>query len=77
VYFWQGRKAGQDEKGASAIEAVKVSDRHGNAPQIRVTQGKEPTHFCALFGGTMIVHAGGVRGRFDKGDTSDGACAAL
>ena len=68
VYFWQGRKAGVDEKAASAIEAVKISNRHNHAPQIRVVQGKEPAHFCALFKGRMIVHSGGVAGHFAKLD---------
>ena len=73
VYFWQGRNSSTDERGASALHAVRVATKAGMCPQIRVTQGKEPAHFCALFKGRMVVHLGGVAGKFDS--AADGQAA--
>ncbi|EDQ85244.1 uncharacterized protein MONBRDRAFT_34323 [Monosiga brevicollis MX1] len=62
IYFWQGLKSSQDERGASAIHAVKLDEEYGGDPvQVRVVQNKEPPHFYLVmqqFGG-MVVHAGG------------------
>jgi hypothetical protein len=44
-----------------ALLAKDLDDEmHGEPTQVRVTQGKEPDHFCLLFRGRMVVHAGGV-----------------
>ena len=62
VYYWQGRESTLDEKGTSALLAVKIDREEfgGNATQVRVVQGAEPPEFLRLFGGWMIVHRGGV-----------------
>ena len=65
VYFWQGRESSKDEKAASALLAKEVDDAlGGRATQVRVTQGKEPDHFCALFQGRMVVRSGGKASGF-------------
>ncbi|CAH0479702.1 unnamed protein product [Peronospora belbahrii] len=72
IYFWQGRSSTTDEKAASAIMSTFLDDSLGGAPiQVRVTQGKEPAHFRALFNGTMIVHAGGKASAFTNRDDED------
>ena len=59
-YNFQGSESSQDEKAASAINAVKLDDEvGGKAIQVRVVQGKEPRHFIKMFGGKMIVFTGG------------------
>ncbi|RMX63734.1 hypothetical protein DD238_006349 [Peronospora effusa] len=72
IYFWQGRSSTTDEKAASAILSTFLDDSLGGAPvQVRVTQGKEPAHFRALFNGRMIVHAGGKASAFANRDDED------
>jgi hypothetical protein len=72
VYFWQGRESSQDEKAASALLAKEVDDTLGGcATQVRVTQGKEPEHFCALFQGRMVVRSGGKASGFKNVDAAD------
>lgn len=52
----QGRHASQDEITACAFHAVEVDQQYGNQPvQVRVTMGKEPRHFMAMFKGKMVV----------------------
>ena len=60
VYFWQGRDSSITEKGAAAVETINVTDAlGGDAPQLRVEQGKETRHFLQLFHRTgMVVHLG-------------------
>jgi len=74
IYFWQGSKAPQDAKGASAIHAVKMDDAlNGEAAQIRVVQNKEPPHFLLVmqqFGG-MVVHEGGHASVFKNRHETD------
>ncbi|POM58418.1 Villin-like protein, partial [Phytophthora palmivora] len=72
IYFWQGRSSTTDEKAASALLATFLDESLGGSPvQVRVTQGKEPAHFRALFNGTMIVHAGGKASAFTNRDDED------
>jgi len=72
IYFWQGRDSSTDEKGASALLAKELDDQLGDRPvQVRVVQGKEPAHFRAIFGGTMIVRAGGKASGFKNREESD------
>ena len=72
LYFWQGRHSTRDEKGASALLAKEMDDAlQGRATQVRVEQGKEPGHFCSLFKGRMIVHAGGIDSGFAKADGTE------
>ena len=46
----------------------------GRAVQVRVVQGKEPRHFVAMFGGKLIIFAGGKASAFEKqeGETDAG-----
>jgi hypothetical protein len=39
--------------------------------QVRITQGKEPPHFLALFKGKTIVHKGGKASSFNNTDQAD------
>ncbi|XP_062323282.1 advillin [Osmerus eperlanus] len=61
LYMWQGRHASQDELAASAFQAVSLDQKYGGQPvQIRITMGKEPRHFMAIFKGKMVVFEGGT-----------------
>lgn len=52
----QGRHASKDELAASAYQAVAVDQQFGGAPvQVRVTMGKEPRHFMAIFKGKLVI----------------------
>jgi len=65
IYFWQGNESSQDEKAASAIEAVKLDNQYGGAAvQVRVVQGQEPRHFIKMFAGKMVVYTGGKASGF-------------
>ena len=56
----KGNESSQDEKAASAINAIKLDDDvGGKAIQVRVVQGQEPRHFIKMFSGKMIVFSGG------------------
>ncbi|XP_076841924.1 advillin [Brachyhypopomus gauderio] len=61
LYMWQGRHASQDELTACAFQAVNVDQQYGGQPvQVRVTMGKEPRHFMAMFKGRMVIFEGGT-----------------
>ncbi|XP_034544371.1 advillin [Notolabrus celidotus] len=61
LYMWQGRHATQDELAASAFQAVDLDQKYGGEPvQVRVTMGKEPRHFMAIFKGKMVIFEGGT-----------------
>ncbi|GAA6215657.1 advillin-like [Lates japonicus] len=61
LYIWQGRHATQDELAASAFHAVDLDQKYGGEPvQVRVTMGKEPRHFMAMFKGKMVIFEGGT-----------------
>uniref|UniRef100_A0A4W5LRZ0 Advillin n=1 Tax=Hucho hucho TaxID=62062 RepID=A0A4W5LRZ0_9TELE len=61
LYMWQGRHASQDEIAASAFQAVALDQKYGNQPvQVRITMGKEPRHFMAMFKGKMVIFEGGT-----------------
>uniref|UniRef100_A0A4W6FBK0 Advillin n=1 Tax=Lates calcarifer TaxID=8187 RepID=A0A4W6FBK0_LATCA len=61
LYIWQGRHATQDELAASAFQAVDLDQKYGGEPvQVRVTMGKEPRHFMAMFKGKMVIFEGGT-----------------
>lgn len=56
LLLFQGRHATQDELAASAFQAVTLDQKYGGEPvQVRVTMGKEPRHFMAIFKGKMVV----------------------
>ncbi|XP_068599081.1 advillin [Brachionichthys hirsutus] len=68
LYIWQGRHATQDELAASAIQAVDLDQKYSGAlVQVRITMGKEPRHFMAMFNGKMVIFEGGTsrRGQSD------------
>ncbi|RHY55571.1 hypothetical protein DYB30_004532 [Aphanomyces astaci] len=72
IYFWQGRQSSQDEKAASALWAQRLDDEMGGSPvQVRVVQGKEPSHFRRLFLGRLIVHSGGKASGFKNRHDQD------
>ncbi|KAM8802841.1 LOW QUALITY PROTEIN: advillin [Rhynchonycteris naso] len=61
LYIWQGRHASQDELAASAYQAVEVDRNFDGAPvQVRVTMGKEPRHFMAIFKGKLVIFEDGT-----------------
>uniref|UniRef100_A0A673ZBH6 Advillin n=1 Tax=Salmo trutta TaxID=8032 RepID=A0A673ZBH6_SALTR len=61
LYMWQGRHASQDEIAASAFQAVALDQKYGDQPvQVRITMGKEPRHFMAMFKGKMVIFEGGT-----------------
>ncbi len=54
--LFQGRHATQDELAASAFQAVDLDQKYGGEPvQVRITMGKEPKHFMAIFKGKMVI----------------------
>jgi hypothetical protein len=60
IYFWLGRESSTFEQGAAAARTKELADKlRSNVTQVRVVQGKEPPHFCTVFGGRMIVHSSG------------------
>ncbi|XP_075757834.1 advillin [Pelodiscus sinensis] len=61
LYIWQGRHATQDELAASAAQAVELDRQlQGEPVQVRVSMGKEPRHFLAIFQGKFVVFEGGT-----------------
>uniref|UniRef100_A0AAR2IPH9 HP domain-containing protein n=1 Tax=Pygocentrus nattereri TaxID=42514 RepID=A0AAR2IPH9_PYGNA len=61
LYMWQGRHASQDELAACAFQAVHLDQQYSGQPvQVRVTMGKEPRHFMAMFKGRLVVFEGGT-----------------
>uniref|UniRef100_A0A8C3I2K8 Villin like n=2 Tax=Chrysemys picta bellii TaxID=8478 RepID=A0A8C3I2K8_CHRPI len=61
IYMWQGRHASVDEITACAFNAVELDKKYGNEPvQVRVTMGREPQHFLAIFKGSLIIYEGGT-----------------
>ncbi|KAJ6628991.1 hypothetical protein lerEdw1_014697, partial [Lerista edwardsae] len=61
LYIWQGRHATVDELAASAYQAVEVDQQlNGEPVQVRVSMGKEPRHFLAIFKGKLVIFEGGT-----------------
>ena len=72
IYFWLGNNCSADEKGAAALLTKELDDEMGGRPlQIRLLQGKEPSHFTGLFKGTMVVHQGGKASGFKNVNSED------
>jgi hypothetical protein len=46
-------------------------DLKGAATQVRVVQGKEPTHFLTIFKGKMIIYSGGTASAFKNKSDAD------
>lgn len=52
----KGRHASQDEITACAYQAVTLDQQYGGEPvQVRVSMGKEPRHFMAIFKGKLVI----------------------
>lgn len=50
-----------DEVTACALNAIELDRKYAGEPvQVRVTMGKEPPHFLAIFKGILIIYE--VRG---------------
>lgn len=65
--MFQGLTSGQDEKGVASLKTVELDDKmDGRAVQIRVTQGKEPPHFMAMFGNKITIYMGGHASAFES-----------
>uniref|UniRef100_A0A4W6FXD7 Advillin n=1 Tax=Lates calcarifer TaxID=8187 RepID=A0A4W6FXD7_LATCA len=59
LYIWAS--CNTDELAASAFQAVDLDQKYGGEPvQVRVTMGKEPRHFMAMFKGKMVIFEGGT-----------------
>ena len=72
IYYWLGSNSSQDEQGAAALRTIELDQRLGGTPvQVRVVQGKEPTHFTAMFGGKMTVFQGGHASSSDGEEGQD------
>jgi len=73
VYFWQGDGSSVDERGASALQAFQIDNQQamGKAKQVRVEQGREPTHFLKMFGGTLVTLQGGKPSGFKNRKIKD------
>jgi len=72
IYFWQGLKSSQDERGASALWAKNLDDKYGGEPvQVRIVENKEPDHFYLIFKGKMVVHSGGHASGFKNRQDKD------
>ncbi|NXQ76345.1 VILI protein, partial [Quiscalus mexicanus] len=57
LYMWQGRHASVDEITACALNAIELDRKYGDeAVQVRVTMGKEPRHFLAIFKGKLVIY---------------------
>lgn len=53
----QGRHASVDEITACALNAIELDKKYGDeAVQVRVTMGKEPRHFLAIFKGKLVIY---------------------
>ena len=73
IYFWLGRDSTADEIGTAALLTKELDEKEfrGDAVQVRVTQGKEPAHFRSIFGGRLVIHAGGKASAFANAQASD------
>eukprot|EP01113_Clastostelium_recurvatum_P025348 TRINITY_DN3049_c0_g1_i6.p1 TRINITY_DN3049_c0_g1~~TRINITY_DN3049_c0_g1_i6.p1 ORF type:complete len:1531 (-),score=371.56 TRINITY_DN3049_c0_g1_i6:86-4678(-) len=59
LYFYQGRAASINDKGASALLTIEMDDKLNRvAKEVRVVQNKEPLGFLKLFKGKMLVRQG-------------------
>jgi hypothetical protein len=82
LFIWQGEDSSQDERGASAIQSVRVAEAVAAAggahcSQSRETQGNESDAFKAVFKGAagagLIYLQGGVKSGFHHVEGADAA----
>jgi len=73
VYYWQGEMTSSDVRAACALQAFRIEhelSNHGRRSTegvlIRVEQGREPSHFVRMFGGTLIIVRGGKKFMLDE-----------
>ncbi|XP_015782794.1 adseverin isoform X2 [Tetranychus urticae] len=80
IYYWIGNCSSVDERGAAAMMTVQLDNErfNGSAVQVRVSEGKEPPHFTAIFGGRMVIYKGGHKSGFryaiSTGDSTKDRC---
>jgi hypothetical protein len=58
IYFWLGADSTKNDMGTAAALALNMSKKYRGATQVRVVQQSEPSHFCKIFKGRIITHAG-------------------
>jgi len=59
LYFYQGRAASINDKGAAALLTIEMDDKLGrSAREVRVVQNREPKHFMDLFKGKLVISQG-------------------
>ncbi|CAL4102752.1 unnamed protein product, partial [Meganyctiphanes norvegica] len=72
LFYWIGSDSSIGEAGTAARKTVEIHRQlQGNTNQVRVEQGKEPSHFMAIFGGRIILYKGGFASTFDGPDGRD------
>jgi len=61
IYYWLGNSAGTAGETAAAFQTVQLDQEefNGDATQVRVVEGKEPSHLMAMFNGGMAVFQSG------------------
>lgn len=57
IYYWLGNSAGPGVETAAAFQTVQLDGEEfdGDATQVRVVEGKEPSHIIAMFNGGMAI----------------------
>ncbi|XP_015272840.1 PREDICTED: advillin [Gekko japonicus] len=61
LYIWQVGRESFQEIATSAYQAVEWDQQlHGEPVQVRVSMGKEPRHFLAIFRGKLVIFEGGT-----------------
>ncbi|KAJ3044180.1 Coronin-2B [Rhizophlyctis rosea] len=69
IYFWQGSRSGNLDRGTSAHMAVELSEGvSGEVVQCRIVEGREPKHFSSPVTGSTIA--------FDIRECFEGVCKA-
>lgn len=51
-----------DEQGTAALKTIEMDNQkfNGSALQVRVVEGKEPTHLMSIFDGKIIIYQVGL-----------------
>lgn len=63
IYYWLGKRSTDEEMRAVVDGAVELDKSlNGLITLVRVCQGREPSHFLAMFGSKLVVFSGGKTG---------------